>query len=139
MGKFNFRLERLLEVRIYNEKTEENKVAQITSKLNKVKKNLGEIALELEAVTPPITTDNQLVYLQTREIFVNRLKQQEKVFLAEKEDITEELSLAKDSYQKAKQKRMVIDKLRERNLNVFRSLHLQIKYLNLFLLYQTQN
>ena len=90
-----------------------------------MKKNQGEIALELEAVTPPITTDNQLVYLQTREIFVNRLKQQEKVFLAEKEDITEELSLAKDSYQKAKQKRMVIDKLRERNLNVFRSLQLR--------------
>ena len=129
MKKFNFRLERLLELRIYNEKAEESKVAHVTSKLNKVKKKLIEIALEQEVVIPQIDIRNQLAHLQTRELFVNRLRQQENILLTQKEDLVEELSLAMNVYQEAKQKRMVIDKLRERNFNVYRRFQLRNQFI----------
>lgn len=129
MKKFNFRLERLLELRIYNEKAEESKVAHVTSKLNKVKKKLIEIALEQEVVIPQKDIGNQLAHLQARELFVNRLRQQENILLTQKEDLVEELSLAMNVYQEAKQKRMVIDKLRERNFNVYRRFQLRNQFI----------
>ena len=129
MKKFNFRLERLLELRIYNEKAEESKVAHVTSQLNKVKKKLIEIALEQEVVIPQKDIGNQLAHLQTRELFVNRLRQQENILLTQKEDLVEELSLAMNVYQEAKQKRMVIDKLRERNFNVYRRFQLRNQFI----------
>ena len=129
MKKFNFRLERLLELRIYNEKAEESKVAHVTSQLNKVKKKLIEIALEQEVVIPQKDIGNQLAHLQARELFVNRLRQQENILLTQKEDLVEELSLAMNVYQEAKQKRMVIDKLRERNFNVYRSFQLRNQFI----------
>ena len=129
MKKFNFRLERLLELRIYNEKAEESKVAHVTSKLNKVKKKLIEIALDQEVVIPQKDIGNQLAHLQVRELFVNRLRQQENILLTQKEDLVEELSLAMNVYQEAKQKRMVIDKLRERNFNVYRRFQLRNQFI----------
>ena len=129
MKKFNFRLERLLELRIYNEKAEESKVAHVTSKLNKVKKKLIEIALEQEVVIPQKDIGNQLAHLQARELFVNRLRHQENILLTQKEDLVEELSLAMNVYQEAKQKRMVIDKLRERNFNVYRRFQLRNQFI----------
>ena len=43
--------------------------------------------------------------------------------------MVEELSLAMNVYQEAKQKRMVIDKLRERNFNVYRSFQLRNQFI----------
>ena len=72
---------------------------------------------------------NLLLCQKIKKILNFYIRQQENILLTQKEDLVEELSLAMNVYQEAKQKRMVIDKLRERNFNVYRRFQLRNQFI----------
>lgn len=125
MKIFNFRLARLLELRTYYEQVEERKVAAVTAKLTKVNRKLDKIELDQKLEISQSEIENELFYLQSRELFINRLRQQKEYLLIEREELKNQLSVTLVSYQEVKRKRMAIEKLRKRNLNIFRGFQLR--------------
>lgn len=117
MKRFQFRLERLLEIRRHEEHQEEIRLASAAGECRRLSRSIGDKRdkvrreiLERQLPPGPLQTD----LLQTSERYSQRLQQESRREQADLVQKKRERDEVKKDYLKASKKKKVLEKLRER-------------------------
>lgn len=120
MKRFSFNLQKLLQLREFEEKNAKTALAAAVSEAERIKNELKSVALERVRVNKTRNENVDTLFLITLEHYVNRLD-------VRKEELLENLAEAellieqrRTVFAAAMQKRSVLDKLKEKQYAVWR-------------------
>ncbi len=112
-----FRLEKLLEIRVMDERSAAAKLSDIDSRLNRIQDNLDLIRKKqnqlYSEIVSTIQTSGNLAHLQAH---LTELKEEALVLEKSLENIKKEKSGAFAAYEGALKKRKILEKLKEKTL-----------------------
>ena len=117
MRRFQFRLERFLDLRRWKEREWEIRLAHATGKVVLLKSRIAEIGVEIGASYERSFTDGAAVDIHGmagRELYVQRLAAERGRKTAELEVRTREMEEVRARYLEAARDRKVLDKLKDR-------------------------
>ncbi|MBN1410628.1 MAG: flagellar export protein FliJ [Spirochaetales bacterium] len=126
MKRFQFRLEKLLDLRKFREREWELKLAEITGQCLLIKKKIAELKqeiyrcmLERKQTEKSVNMDD----LHLNELYVQRLEQNIDALSEELERKEEERKKIHAEYMEAAKKRKVLDKLKEKRSEEYYHIH----------------
>jgi len=117
MKRFQFRLERFLELRKWKEREWELKLARVLGQCLLLEKRIGEIREEISASRQQVFSDGvriDMIAMSRRELYIQRLTREKERSEIELVERRRELEEVRAKYLEASKARKVLDKLRER-------------------------
>ncbi len=131
MRRFQFRLERFLELRRWKERERELILARVLGECMLLERRIAEIAAEVSASFLSVFRDGSSIDIESmrrRELYVQRLARERERTEAALEEKRRELEEVRAKYLEAARDRKVLDKLKDRQSEAYYEHQLDEEY-----------